>query len=126
MMNLLAILTVIALVLFWLDSARARELATAIAQAACNKAQLQFLDDTVSLARMGLRRTPEGLRLRRMFRFDHSNTGNQRNTGYVILIGTRLELLDLGLPEQAPAPEREAVTPEAKSTVIKFPSDRRR
>ena len=126
MANALAVLVLVFLVWLWLDSARARELATAIAQTACEKRHLQFLDDTVALTRIALRRTPHGLRLRRMFRFDYSTSGNERSTGYVILISTQLELLDLGLPnDESPQSQETPTAPPTQATVIRFPTDRR-
>jgi hypothetical protein len=96
--NLIAILTLALLGWFWLDSLRARELATDIARAACDRRRLQFLDQTVALYRLGLRRTPPGLRWRRVYRFDFSEEGVGRRMGCLVLVGLDLELLDLGLP----------------------------
>jgi hypothetical protein len=87
------------LVWFWLDSARARELATELARAMCQKRGLQFLDDTVHQTRLGLRWTSQGLRLRRMFSFDFSMEGVGRRSAWLILLGTQVEQFDLGLPK---------------------------
>ncbi len=87
------------LVWFWLDSARARELATGLARALCQKRGLQFLDDTVSQIKFGMRWTPDGLRMRRMFTFDFSMEGIGRRSGWLILLGTQVEQFDLGLPK---------------------------
>lgn len=102
--NLLPFLAILLLAWVWLAGARARELATLLARRHCDQRDLQFLDDTVSLARMGLRWTREGLRMRRMFRFDFSLEGVGRRTGYVLLLGTRLELIDDGLPRPSESP----------------------
>ena len=88
----------------WLDGARARELATQLAVALCERRGLQFLDGTVVLRRVGLRRTPEGLRIRRMFSFDYSREGSGRHTGWLILLGTGLETVQLDEPEPAVVP----------------------
>jgi hypothetical protein len=106
--NVILILVLLLVGWFWLDSARAREFAVTLARRYCETRGLQFLDDTVSLARMGLRWTSEGLTLRRMFSFDFSLEGVGRRTGYVLLLGTRLESIEDGLPrspeEETPAP----------------------
>lgn len=86
----------------WLDGARARELAIGLAKAYCEKHDLQLLDETVALNRMALRWTNEGIRVRRMFRFDFSLEGVGRRTGYVLMLGTRLETIDDGLEEDPP------------------------
>jgi hypothetical protein len=97
--NLLAILTLLLLGWFWLDSLRARELAIGICRAACERSGLQFLDQTVALRRLTLRRTPAGLRLRRVYKFDFSEEGIGRRSGHLALVGLELEELSLGLPE---------------------------
>ena len=57
---------------------------------------LQFLDETVAQVRMGLRWSREGLRVRRMFRFEFSLEGVGRRTGHVLMLGSRFEALDDG------------------------------
>jgi hypothetical protein len=100
--NLIAILGLLLVGWFWLDSLRARELATEICRAACQQRGLQFLDQTVALRLLRTRRTTAGLRLRRIYRFDFSEEGVGRRSGYLILVGMDLESIDLGLPEQEP------------------------
>jgi hypothetical protein len=110
MTYLFALLGFGALILLWLDSARAREFANTLAQRYCEHRGLQFLDQTVSLVRVGLRWTSAGLRIRRMFRFEFSLEGVGRRSGYVLMLGTRLETIDDGLPreEESPADEQQA------------------
>lgn len=109
MLNALVWIIVIGLLTaFWLNSARAREMATEIARTLCQRRGLQFLDETVSLQRMGIRWTANGLRLRRMFRFDFSVEGMGRRTGWLILLGTDVEQLELGLPRQSQTIDGEA------------------
>lgn len=107
MSNLLLLLLAGAIVLFWLDGARAREFATGLVQRYCRNRNLQLLDGTVALARMGIRWTNAGLRVRRMYRFDFSLEGVGRRTGYILMLGTRLETIDDGLPN----PDEKIVEP---------------
>jgi hypothetical protein len=93
--------------MLWLDGARARELATSLVQRYCRNRNMQFLDGTVALVRMGIRWTPSGLRIRRMFRFDFSLEGVGRRMGYILMLGTRLEFIDDGLPK----PDEKTVQP---------------
>ena len=88
--SLLAIFALLLLGWFWLDSLRARELAAGICRAACDERDFQFLDQAVALQRLVVARTPHGLRLRRVFRFDFRE-GVGRRSGYVILRGIDLE-----------------------------------
>lgn len=99
MESLLALLALMLVGWFWLDSLRAREIATGIGRAACERRGLQFLDQTVALYRLGVRRQPEGLRWRRVYRFDFSEEGVGRHTAHLILVGMDLEELSLGLPQ---------------------------
>lgn len=97
--NLLAILALLLVGWFWLDSLRAREMATGVCRAACEQRNLQFLDQTVALRHLGVRRTATGLRLRRVYRFDFSEEGVGRRSGYLVLLGMELEMISLGLPD---------------------------
>jgi hypothetical protein len=89
------LLLLVALGWFWLDSLRARELATAICHAACKQREVQFLDQTVALCRIGIRWLPEGLRLRRVYRFDFSQEGVGRHTGSITMLGTVFQKLEM-------------------------------
>jgi len=94
MWEALAILVLVAAVVFWADTLKARERALAAGKAACERYQLQFLDDTVSFARLRLARDEEGrLRLRRTYTFEFSDTGNNRRQGAIVTLGA--ELADL-------------------------------
>ncbi len=96
--SLLAILFLLLVGWYWLDSLRARELALGICRAACEARDLQFLDQTVALSRLRLRWTTEGVRLMRVYRFEFSEEGSGRQNGYVTLVGLDLEEISFGLP----------------------------
>ncbi len=118
MANLLALIGIGVLVLLWLDSARAREFAYTLTQRYCAHRGMQLLDQSVALARIGLRWTAGGLRIRRMFRFEFSLEGVGRRTGYVLMLGTRLEAIDDGLPRsdaQTDQPADSATPPAQRS-----------
>lgn len=114
--TLLPFLVLLALALVWLSAARAREFATILARRHCEKRGLQFLDDTVAPVRFGMRWTTEGLRLRRMFRFEFSLEGVGRRIGYVLMLGTRLEAIDDGLMKESDKPPIEVVRAETQTT----------
>ena len=91
-----AIVLLAAGVLLWLDSLRARERAVKAGRAACERYALQFLDDTVSFARIRLRRDGEGqLKIARTYTFEFSDTGNNRRHGAIVMLGGELEDLQL-------------------------------
>ena len=98
-----AVLVLVAVGVFlWIDSLRARERAVQAGRAACKRYDLQFLDDTVSVARLRLARDEEGqLRIARTYTFEFSDTGNNRRHGAVMMLGA--QVMDLRL-EPYPMP----------------------
>ena len=96
-MSYFLIFLLVATIWFWLDSARAREIAVGICKAGSERYGLQFLDDSVVLHKISLRWPNEGLRLRRKFRFDFSREGIERHSGYITLVGIKLENIDFGI-----------------------------
>jgi hypothetical protein len=94
--ELAAIGFVIAAVALWIDSLRAREHAVAAGRAACARYGVQLLDETVSFTRLRLARDEAGrLRLRRTYVFEFSETGDNRRHGAIVMLGARLEDLQL-------------------------------
>lgn len=100
MSDLSAIFAFLLLGWFWLDSLRAREIALGICRAACEHRDVQLLDQAVALRRLRLAWGREGVRLRRVYRFDFSEEGVGRRSGYLVMRGLGLEELSFGLPEQ--------------------------
>ena len=84
----LALLVIIGGALLWADSLKARERAVRAGRSACERYQLQFLDDTVSFARMRLGRDEDGqLKISRTYTFEFSDTGNNRRHGAIVMLG---------------------------------------
>ena len=79
------------LVWFWMDNLKVRELALNAARNICYRQDLQLLDSTVTLQRLQLRRSAGRLVLQRTFQFSYSNDGDDRNTGFIITVGNRVE-----------------------------------
>jgi hypothetical protein len=91
-----AILAFIAGTFLWLDSLRARERAVQAGKSACQRYDLQFLDDTVSFAKMRLARDEEGqLKIARTYTFEFSDTGNNRRHGAIVMLGGEMRDLQL-------------------------------
>lgn len=77
---------------YWLSSMRVREHAVAVGRRACADADLQFLDDSVALSRTRFARNKSGqLQLLRDYRFEFSDTGNNRRPGVIRMLGDRVE-----------------------------------
>jgi hypothetical protein len=91
-----ALVVIVTAALLWADSLKARERAVKAGRSACERYQLQFLDDTVAFARMRLARDEDGqLRIRRTYTFEFSDTGNNRRHGAIVMLGA--ELADMHL-----------------------------
>ena len=83
-----------ALVWLWFDSMRARERALALGQRACERDGLMLLDETVECVALGFARNADGhMALRRTYKFEFSDTGNNRRNGSVVMLGGQLESL---------------------------------
>jgi hypothetical protein len=117
---LLPLIGLLLLAWLWLDSARAREFANLLAQRYCENRDMQFLDQTVALTRVGLRWTNSGLRIRRMYRFDFSLEGSGRHTGYVLMLGSSLETIDDGLPREPVEQDTEPQPTAGDRKVVPF------
>ena len=124
--GLIPVLLLMLIAWIWLVGARAREFATLLARRHCTQHRLQLLDETVALARMGIRWTDAGIRMRRMYRFEFSLEGVGRRVGYVLILGDRIEAIDDGLdieePQSAPG---DADDPPATSDNKVIPFRRR-
>lgn len=73
------------------DALRSQELARAAGRRACEQAQVQFLDDTVELVRVRVRRDARGqLAFRRDYRFEFSDDGAVRRRGEIEMHGRQL------------------------------------
>jgi hypothetical protein len=80
----------------WYDSMRAREHAVAAGRGACEREHLQLLDDTVECTSVRPGRDEGGrVRLRRVYRFEFSDTGDNRRAGRIVMLGGEVESLSM-------------------------------
>ncbi|MCL2635657.1 MAG: DUF3301 domain-containing protein [Betaproteobacteria bacterium] len=99
-----AIAMIAAALWFWLDTLKAREAGIRAARQACAEDGLQFLDESVVGRSLWPARDDAGqLRLRRVYRFEFSDTGDNRRSGSIVLLGDEVEFLHL-------CPQREAMS----------------
>ena len=96
MWETLAIVAIALAAFFWFDSLRARERAVRAGRDACKRYELQFLDETVSFARLRLARDEDGrLKLARTYTFEFTETGNTRRLGAIVMLGQDLRDIQL-------------------------------
>lgn len=89
-------LGIAALLWFWLDGLRCKEIARAAGRHASEQAQAQFLDDTVELTKLRLRRSAQGrLAWYREYRFEFTRNGDYRIPGVITMLGQRVLHLDM-------------------------------
>lgn len=91
-----ALAAIAVLAWWWYDSMRARERALAVAGAACRRDRLQLLDQTVECVKIRPARDGGGrMALQRTYRFEFSDTGDNRRAGSVVILGTTVESIVL-------------------------------
>jgi hypothetical protein len=94
--EIVGLLLIAAIAWFIWDSLRAREAAVAASRAACASENAMFLDDTVAIRSIRPVRNEDGnVRLRRVYGFEYSATGDDRLSGSVVLIGDKVIVLNL-------------------------------
>ena len=80
---------------YWWRGLAIKEMALQAARHACERADVDLLDQSVCLSAMGVRRDGQGrLRLQRTFRFDFTATGEGRYRGQVVLLGQRTQSVE--------------------------------
>lgn len=90
-MELAIIIFLVAALYYWFDSINAKENATIHAKGECKKVLIEFLDDTVLIKKVRLRRNSQGqLSIYREYEFEFSSTGEFRYKGMVRLLGKYL------------------------------------
>ena len=97
--KIISLLFIGGLVWFWIDSMRARETALKKCTTFCRELDVQFLDQTVRLARLRLGRNKLGrIQIRRFYTYDFSTDGKDRWYGIAILLGQQLEHIHMEHP----------------------------
>lgn len=90
--SLLVLLVIAILGWYLMHSIRILEIARDAGRQSCIRDEVQFLDDTVASTSLALARDTSGRRiLRRTYRFEFTETGNNRRDGEVVMLGDRVE-----------------------------------
>jgi hypothetical protein len=94
---------------YWYDAMRAKERARDAGRRRCDEAGVTFLDDTVTLTRLRVRRDGDGrLSILREFQFEFTSDGSVRHGGEITLIGGQIRRIEME-PYRAPPPDRPAI-----------------
>ncbi len=90
------IFTLIAVIFYWIDTIRAKELAVMHGKNACKDAGVTFLDQTVEIKKVRLKRNPRGsMVFYREYQFEFSSDGVRRVDAKIIMLGKQLLKLQL-------------------------------
>ncbi|MFO7582689.1 DUF3301 domain-containing protein [Guyparkeria sp.] len=96
--DLFVLILVVAAVGIWIQHDRFRRRALSLAKQATLKAEVQLLDQSVSLRKVTLRRDDRGWpRLVRRFGFEFSRNGFDRYRGHVEFFGEQVAAVELDL-----------------------------
>jgi hypothetical protein len=94
--EVVALLALLAATAYWMAAIRSKEIARAAGRQACERAEVQFLDDTVELTRLRLRRDRDGrLAVFRQYRFEFTSDGATRYRGELAMAGRRVTQLTM-------------------------------
>ena len=75
-------------VIYLYQAFRVRELALQYTRRACDEAQIQLLDQSVSIRKLSLSKDAQGRwRVWRQYRFEYTTDGAARQRGHVIMLG---------------------------------------
>lgn len=100
-METTALLLIFLIALIWYDSMQARERILKLARRTCTEIDVKLLDDTITLASLGLRRDAHGrLRIRRIYEFRALTAHLVIQHGIIILVGNRVESVLLNTRSQ--------------------------
>jgi hypothetical protein len=98
--GILAALILVLVAWLWNDTLKAREQLLSRCRRACRDMNVQFLDETVACRRVRLKRSARGqLALARTYTFEFSADGKDRWPGRAVLLGRKIETLQMEGPE---------------------------
>lgn len=94
--DLILIALLLSAYLHWFNGQRVKEAALQAVRANCLNLEVQMLDEYVALNSIRLKRDKTGkMRLRRTFLFEFSSTGNEHYNGICIMLGRRVESIQM-------------------------------
>jgi hypothetical protein len=94
--DLILIALLLSAYLYWFNGQRVKEVALQAVRANCLNREVQMLDEYVALNGIRLQRDKTGkMQLQRTFLFEFSSTGNERYNGVCIMLGRRVESIQM-------------------------------
>lgn len=94
--ELIILCLLLAAIWYWLDSIRVKEIAIARGKAKCRGLGVDFLDESVVLSKLRLRRTAQGrIAVYREFSFEFTSDGERRYSGRITFLGRHVVALSM-------------------------------
>ena len=94
--DLILIALLLGAYLYWFNGQQVKEVALKAVRANCLNLEVQMLDEYVALNSIRLKRDQAGkMRVQRIFLFEFSSTGNERYNGVCIMLGRRVESIQM-------------------------------
>ncbi|MCW8884850.1 MAG: DUF3301 domain-containing protein [Motiliproteus sp.] len=94
--DLFWLLTIYLIVLYWWNAKGVKEVALKATLKHCQEMEVQLLDQSISLRGFWVKRDSGGrLRFWRSYNFDFSSNGDDRYQGRIIILGKRIESIQL-------------------------------
>ena len=95
--DVLILFIVVGMAVFWWQQDAFRRRALTLAKSACDRADVQLLDDSVGLRSLRLRRSNGHFIIERHFGFEFSPSGAARYSGQIVFRGSAVHTVDLDL-----------------------------
>ena len=93
--ELIGLISIGIIAYIWSSNRKAYALAKLSCQSICKRHQLELLDDTIAGTRITVKRTPNGLRLQRVYSFDYTDISHARKTGFLMMTGQVIDYIRL-------------------------------
>lgn len=82
--------------LYWQSIQKVREIALAATAKYCHDMELQMLDGYIAFNALSLKRDGAGkIHIARTYQFEFSSTGAERYNGHILMLGRRVETIQL-------------------------------
>jgi len=92
----LILIFILAVLWYWWDTLQSKEIARVAGINACDRNSVQFLDDTVELKKIWLRRNSRGnLQICRLYFYEFTSDGAQRYQGRITMLGKNIREVEM-------------------------------
>lgn len=103
--EIISLILLLGLAMLWFDSVQVRAKAIREVKEVCAIEGVQLLDESVSISKLTLDRDDDGhARIRRVYVFDYSDTGDNRRRGSIVMLGDTVQVVNIGLRLAAASP----------------------